>query len=112
MDLPRNVWPQWKVPPTELLARVRQELGLSQISAGEAALRLAKEIAREILQSGDDPLRHTRDFQGLWVRSKYAREIKLLGNLWDDVYVARTCGQGEAVIREWVTSRLRDVAGT
>jgi len=42
----------------EVLPRVMQELGLSQIPIGEAAVRVAKQIAREILNSEDDPLRH------------------------------------------------------
>jgi len=94
-----------------LMPLVRQELELSEITVGEAALRLASDIANEILRSGDDPLLHVRDFSALWIRSQYAREIRLVGNLWDDVYVAEAKGQSEDEIRKWVTSRLQDVAG-
>ena len=44
----------------EVLPRVVNELGLAQITIGEAALRVAKETAREILRNGDDPLRHVQ----------------------------------------------------
>ena len=44
----------------EVLPRVVNELGLAQITIGEAALRVAKETAREILRNGHDPLRHVQ----------------------------------------------------
>jgi hypothetical protein len=53
----------------EVVPRVVNELGLAQITIGEAALRVAKETAREILRNGDDPLRHVQAFESLWVRS-------------------------------------------
>jgi hypothetical protein len=94
----------------EVLPRVMTELGLAQITIGEAALRVAKETAREILRNGDDPLRHVQAFQSLWVRSKYAKEIQTLGTLYEDVWFARSMDRSDEQIRDWVTSVLKDFA--
>jgi hypothetical protein len=94
----------------EVLPRVMQELTLAQIPIGEAALRLAKQNAQEILKTGDDPLRHIRDFESLWIRSGYADEIASLGTLYDDVWIAQSTGQSDEDIRKWVTSILTDFA--
>jgi hypothetical protein len=94
----------------EILPRVMQELELSHISLGEAALRLAKQIAQEVLRSGDDPLQHLRDFESLWIRSKYAAEISGLGTLYDDVWIAESSGRPEEEIRKWVGERLKEFA--
>ena len=51
----------------DVLPRATQEMGLATVARSVAALRLAKHRAQEILASGDDPLRHTRDFQHLWI---------------------------------------------
>jgi hypothetical protein len=96
----------------EVLPRVMQELGLTQITIGQAALRVAKQTAREVLLSGDDPLRQVRTFELLWVRSKYAKEIKTLGTLHDDVWIAQSMGRSDAQIRDWVTSILKDFANS
>jgi hypothetical protein len=89
----------------EVLPAVMQELGLSQIPVGEAAARIAKKIAEEILQSCDDPLKHIRDFEALWIRSDYAHELGDLGTLYDDVWIAN---QSDEITRAWVKSRLED----
>lgn len=47
----------------EVLQDVMRELGLSSIPIGEAAARVARAIANDILCSGDDPLKHIRDFE-------------------------------------------------
>ena len=94
----------------EVLPRVLNELGLAQITIGEAALRVAKEIAREILRTDDDPLRHVQAFESLWIRSKYAKEIQTLGTLHDDVWIAQSMGRSDEQIRDWVTSVLKDFA--
>jgi len=52
------------------------ETGLTKIPIEEATVRLAKQIARGILNSGDDTLRRIRDFESLWVRSGYADQIR------------------------------------
>jgi hypothetical protein len=93
----------------EVLPRVSEEMGLSRLSTGEAALRLARQRASEILESGDDPLLHTRDFEQLWVRAGHPREIAGVGKLYDEVYIAESMNQPEEKIRTWVTARLTDL---
>lgn len=94
----------------EVLPRVMQELGLTQITIGEAALRMAKQMARDILRDGDDPLRRLREFQSLWVRSRYSKEIQKLGTLYDDLWIAQSMGRSDKQIRDSVTSVLKDFA--
>jgi hypothetical protein len=128
-DMPSIAWNAWEAgmdgPATrrlgalehptyfevcDLLPLVMKELGLLYLPLGEAACRIAKRIAQEILQTGDDPLQHTRDFELLWLNSGYAHEIISLGTLHDDVWVAQSTGQSEEEIRKWVTSTLKDFA--
>lgn len=92
----------------EVLPRVMQELGITQIPIEEAAVRVAKEIAKGILESGDDALLHLCDFESLWVRSEYADQISKLGTLYDDVYIARYMGRSDEDSRDWVKSILKD----
>jgi len=91
----------------EVFPKVMQELRLAQITMGQAALRMAKQIAREILSNGDDPLRHVRTFQSLWWRSGYAEEIQTLGTLRDEVWIAQSRGCSDEQIRELITSVLK-----
>jgi hypothetical protein len=91
----------------EILPRVMQELELRQIPSGEAALRVARKIAKDILSSEDDPLRHVRDFESLWVQSGYQAEICALGTMYDDVYVAQSMGRSDEEIRDLVKSLLQ-----
>jgi hypothetical protein len=95
---------------SEVLPRVMQELGLSQISRDEAALRIARRRSKEILESGDDPLQHVRDFESLWIGSGYPLEISALGTLYDDVWIAQSTGQSETEIRQAVISTLKSFA--
>src|SRR5204862_3544696 len=125
-DMPSIAWDAWEVgldgPATtrlgalerptyfevsEVLPRVMKELGLSQISREEAALRIARRIAKEILESGDDPLKHLRDFESLWIRAGYPHEISGLGTLYDDAWIAQSTRQSDAEIRESIVSMLR-----
>ena len=94
----------------EVLPRVRQELGLAEITTGQASLCVAKQIAREILGKGDDPLRHVQTFESLWVRSGYAEDIQALGTMHDDVWVAQEMGCSDEQIRDWIASLLKDFA--
>jgi hypothetical protein len=94
----------------QVLPRVLNELGLAQINIGEAALRIAKGMARDILRNDDDPLRHVQAFESLWIRSKYAKEIQALGTMHDDVWIAQSMGRSDDQIRDWVTSILKDFA--
>jgi hypothetical protein len=93
-----------------VLPRAMQEWQIDTISSVSAALRLAKHRARDILASGDDPLKHIRDFEQMWRESDYSLEITQLGTLDEDVYVARTCGQTEDEIRAWVVEQLKALA--
>ena len=95
----------------DIMPRVMQELELSQIAVGEAALRIAKDLAREILGKGDDPLRHLRTLEALWFRSDCAEEIRPLGTLDDEISVGRMMGKSEQQLRELVISVLKDLAG-
>lgn len=94
----------------EVLPRAKEELGITEISVGEAALRVAKQIAREILETGDDPLRHVQDFESLWFRSNYAYEISSLGTLRDDVWISQSGGRSDEEIRQEVVSILKGFA--
>ena len=84
-----------------------QEIGLVKLTKKEAALRLARIRANEILDGKADPLRHVRDFEHLWIDSGYPSELSLLGNLYDDVYLA-SGSQSDDMIRDWITDRLRE----
>lgn len=92
----------------ELRAEATKEMKLSSLSIDEAACRLARRRAQEIVQSGDDPLRHTREFEQLWIRSGYSKQITSLGTLDDEVNVSRYMGRTEVEIRQWVLQKLKD----
>ena len=94
----------------EVLPRAKSELGLKEISTGEAAVRLAKQIAKEVLESSEDPLQHLETFRWLWFRSNYAHEIASLGSLSDDVWVAQSAGHSDEEVRQEVVSILTDFA--
>ena len=90
----------------EVLPRVMEEWDISHIPIREAALRVARSIAQDILRGGEDPLRHIRDFEQLWILADHSEELRSLGTLDDEVSIAH--GQSLVVIREWVTERLRN----
>jgi len=91
----------------EVLPKAKAEMALADLSVGEAALRIAKRWAAEILERGEDPLRHTEEFWRLWVKADYARELQSVGTLDDDIWVAESMGQTRSQIRKWVSDRLR-----
>jgi hypothetical protein len=95
----------------DVLPLAMDEMHLAKISPGEAAIRLAKIRAAEILQSNADPFKHLRDFEQLWIQTDYCRELQDYGNLDDDIHVARCMGTPETEIREWLLERLRKLAG-
>ncbi len=92
----------------DVLPRAMQEMGLAKLACPAAALRLAKHRAKEILASGDDPLRHVHDFKHLWILAGYPSELCSLGNLYDDVYIA-TGNQPDDTIRKWIVERLKEM---
>jgi hypothetical protein len=110
-DMPRMAWDALEAgydgPGIRRLAALDFP---TYFTVAEAALRLAKLQAQEILRSGDDPLRHTGDFWRMWVQADYRRELAEVGPLADDVFVAESCGQSEKEIRAWVLERLRAMA--
>src|ERR1700739_2692309 len=65
----------------DVLPTAMTEMHLAKIGEGEAALRLAKIRASEILRSNEDPLKHLRDFEQLWFQTDYCRELADYGNL-------------------------------
>ena len=90
----------------EVLPRVMREWEVSRIPVGEAALRIARSIAQDVLRSGKDPLRYIRDFEELWIIADHSEELRSLGTLDDEVSIAH--GQPLTLIREWVTERLKN----
>lgn len=89
----------------EVLPQAMQEMGLAKVDRGEAALRLAKSRAKEILESGEDPLKHTRDFERLWIDAGYPSELTTVGTIDDEVYIA-SGSQSDEKIRKWIVDRL------
>src|SRR5215831_16398555 len=94
----------------EVLPQAMKEMHLSKVGKGEAAFRMAKLRAQQILAASSDPLEHIRDFEHLWFESDYCVELQDYGNLDDDVYVARCMGQSQEEIRMWLIERLKKLA--
>jgi hypothetical protein len=94
-----------------LLSKAKEEMGLSELGKGEAALRIGKLLAGETLarRTADDPLPLccAEQFEWLWVKAGYPEELGSVGNLPDEIELAKMRGQTIAQIREWVTERLR-----
>jgi hypothetical protein len=87
-----------------------EEMRLSRLDEGEAALRLAKAQAQEILRTNADPFKRLGDFEQLWIQSHYCRELQDYGNLEDEVYVAGAMGQTEQEVRARLLDRLKKLA--
>jgi hypothetical protein len=96
----------------EILPGIMQEWQLAQLSPEQAAVRLAKRRAREILQSNSDPLKHANDFYDLWVEADYCRELAEYAAFPDEVYVAKFSGQMEDQIRAWLLEKLKALAAS
>jgi hypothetical protein len=96
---------------SEILPTLLQEWRMTELSPEDAALRLAKLRARQILQSNEDPLKHANDFWNLWMESDYCSALHDYGPLADDVHVARECGQTDDQIRGWLLEKLKALAG-
>jgi hypothetical protein len=91
----------------EVLPKAKVEMVLVDLSVGEAALRIARRWAAEILERGEDPLRHTKEFWRLWIKADYSRELQSVGTLDDEVWIAESMGQTPSQICAWVLDRLR-----
>jgi hypothetical protein len=96
----------------EILPTVLEEWHLKQIPKAEAALRLAKRRAREILQRNRDPLKHANDFYHLYVESDYCTELADYGELSEEVYLARDSGKSDNQIRPWLLEKLKALANS
>lgn len=68
----------------QALPAMLAELGCHQLSPEEAALRLARERAKQLLQSGDDPLPSLSYFYRLMQMADYPDELIELGYLEDE----------------------------
>jgi len=91
----------------ELKPGFMTEAGLIEIDQNRAAARLAQDLARDILRDGKDPLRFTRAFECLWISADYARSVRDLGTMEDDIYLY---GANEEGAREMVRARLAEIA--
>jgi hypothetical protein len=94
----------------EILPKLMQEWGITKLSPAQAALKLAKRRAGEILQSNEDPLKHARDFFQMWVEAGYSLELKEYGELGEEVYVALECGEPENEVRARLREKLKSLA--
>lgn len=94
-----------------LLPKAKEEMGLREVAKGEAALRVGQELAAGILshRTADDPLPLccAKQSEWLWVKAGYPQELRSVGNLCDEIDLAKVKGQTISQIREWVTERLR-----
>lgn len=76
----------------DVLPRAAQEMGLVALAQKEAAVRMTRSLAREILHSGGDPLKRKSELFQLWIKSGYAQELQAVGSLEDEIYLASTIG--------------------
>jgi len=90
----------------DILPRAIKEMALAEITPGVAALRIAKNHAKEILRRGDDPLKHVHDFQDLWFESGEISELNDLYTMDDEINVG-FAGQSDDEIRAWIIERLK-----
>jgi|SRR5882724_6568263 len=96
---------------SEVLPHAMEEMQLAMLGETEAAARLAKVMAQDILKSKADAFKHLRDFEQLWIQTDYCRELQDYGTLDDEVHVARCMGRPEPEIRAWLMERLKKLAG-
>jgi hypothetical protein len=91
-----------------VLPRALQEMDLERITKAEAAERTAIRIARRILESDEDPLTSIRELYSLWSGAVETCSPKMtaFGCLDDEVAVARSLGQSDDEIRQWLRRDL------
>jgi hypothetical protein len=94
----------WEID--QLMPKFMAEAGLQVIPLQEASIRLAKHLATRILSEGLDPLKFSRDFETLCIRSDYAKAIQDVGVLDDQMFIT---GQTEAEFREYARNVLREL---
>jgi hypothetical protein len=101
---PSVAWGLLNFPPFS------KEMHLTKLAGDEAALRLAKTRAQEVLRSNADVLRHVGDFHCHWVQADDCDELRDYGSLGEEAYVARYMGQTETEIRTWVLDKFKRLA--
>lgn len=94
----------------EILPQLMQEWQMRSLSPEDAAVRLAKFRARQILQSNEDPLKHANDFCQMWADAGYCSALSEYGTLAEEVYVARLSGQADDQIRAWLLEKFNALA--
>jgi hypothetical protein len=86
-----------------------QETAMRAISQEEAAIRVACDLAHEIIDSRKDPLPYAETFYRLWISCDYTRELGSLGTLPDDIYLALNYGgKTEDQVRKDIRDTLID----
>ena len=76
------------------------ETGLKSITSQEAAMRLARHLARRILSEGLDPLDYSRQFELFWIQADYAEKLQDVGSLDDEKGAFECMGRTESELRE------------
>ena len=89
----------------EILPKASKELGLSNLTVGEASERFTRLRVAEILDKNLDPLLYLKELQAIWIKADYPSETQEIGTLYDDI--ERCADLSEAVIRDWVTKELQ-----
>lgn len=93
----------------KVLPQAAQEMQLAKVTVGEGALRIARRRAQEILETGADPTRYTRELEYLCIRADWPDELSGYGSLDDEVYIARENGRPEREIHDWLRQRLKEL---
>lgn len=91
----------------ELLHRFMLEAELAAISPFAACVRLAIQLATEILDRNLDALPYLGKFERWFMLADYPAEFQELGLLEEDAYVMKYSGSSEDEIRAWVLERLQ-----
>ncbi len=105
----------WEVD--QLFTEFLSEMGLKPLSKQDAAVRVAYEYSRKILDERKDPMSSLGCFLRLWVESDYVSEIAGLGTMKDDAYLSRelngsTEDQVRQEIRELLTKFVKQYDGS
>lgn len=88
-----------------VLPAFKREAHIPQLSKSESAVRMAYNIAREIVDMRKDPIPYADTFNTLWIAADYSREIQQLGTWRDDIYLSLTYFGGN---KDDVQQELRD----
>jgi hypothetical protein len=91
----------------EVLPKAKAEMRLTELGPGDASLRLARLLAAEIMAHGEVNLCCAKQFEWLWIKAGFSRELESVGTMNDDIQIAYSMGQTPSEVREWLTERLR-----